>query len=515
MRRTLRTAAHALMALVLAGGWVYLYWQSAAADLAAVRKAQASLAELRALDARWNDQLLGAAARADPARFSDLERHRLLGARLEASALGLGEPALGAALAALRAAFDDKAERLARYGAALEALAAASGERGRLEATAEAALQEAWLASTGPRLDLVERTLGRAFDAALAHAELHRAWLLYYSGIVLAALAFALWSVFDSRRALDRANAQLREANETLEARVRERTRELSEALARLKESETMLVHSEKMASLGQMAAGLVHEVNTPLAYVKASMEAVARRTPELERLVADTEALLRLLAAENANERALADAFASVRARLEALRASGALAELARQAADGLFGIGRIVELIATLKTFSRLDRAEFARADLHEGLESALRIARHLLGRREVVKDFGRIAPVACAAAQINQVFLNLIANAAQATPEQGGRIALRTYMRDAQHVAVEVADNGHGIAPQALARIFDPFFTTKPAGQGTGLGLAISDRIVRAHGGRIEVQSAPGQGSRFTVVLPLVPPAPAAAA
>jgi len=519
--RILRLAAHAVMALVLAGGWAFLYWQSGAGNLAAVEQARAALAELRALDARWNDQLVGASARTPGTPAPSAARHRLLFAQLEAHALKLGDLAVAGTLPGLREALEEKARRIERHRAALAALAEAERASppepealARLRAEVGTAFAEAWLASTGPRLALTARALERAFDSALTQAELHRLWLLCYSGFLLAALAFALWSVYDSRRALDRANAQLREANETLEERVRERTRELSEALARLKESETMLVHSEKMASLGQMAAGLVHEVNTPLAYVKASMEAVARRLPELERLAAETEALLRMLAAESADERELAGKFASVNALLAELRGRGMLEELSRQAGDGLFGIGRIVELITTLKNFSRLDRAGFAPTDLHEGLESALRIARHQLKRREVVREFGPIARVTCAPAQINQVFLNLITNAVQATPEEGGRIAIRTSMRDAGHVAVEIADNGRGIAPEVLPRIFEPFFTTKPVGEGTGLGLAISDRIVRAHGGRIEVQSAPGKGTRFTVVLPVAPRAAAAA-
>jgi signal transduction histidine kinase len=510
--RILRAVLHAVMALALAAGWAFLYWQSGALDIATVEQARAALAELRALDARWNDQLVGGATEASAAR------PRTLYARFEARALALGNPALAGTLAPLRQALEEKALLVERYREARAALAqarASAAETARLaelRAAADALFAQAWLAATGPRLELAGRALDRAFDDALTQVELHRAWLLYYSGMLLAVLAFALWNVVGSRRALDRANAALREANESLEERVRSRTRELAEALERLKASEAMLVHSEKMSSLGQMVAGLVHELNTPLAYVKAAMEAVARRTPELERLAAETDALLGLLAAEGGDERVLAERFAAVRAQLDALRASRALEDLGRQAADGLFGIGRIGELVASLKSFSRLDRSAVAEVDLHEGLESTLRIARHQLGRREVVKDFGRIARVTCAPSQINQVFLNLLTNAVQATPEQGGRIVLRTSMPDAAHVAVEVADNGCGIAPEALPKIFDPFFTTKPVGEGTGLGLAISYRIVQSHGGRLTVESKPGAGTRFTVLLPVAPPAAA---
>jgi two-component system, NtrC family, sensor kinase len=334
--------------------------------------------------------------------------------------------------------------------------------------------------------------------------------LLFYSGFLLTVMAFLVWSLFESRRALDHANAALRDANEGLEARVKERTRELSEALTRLKESEAMLVQSEKMSSLGQMVAGLVHEVNTPLAYVKASMEALKKRMPELAQLASETEQLLALLSAEGADEAQLAAKFASVRALLEDMKKRGAVQEIGRQVEDGVFGIAQISELVGSLKDFSRLDRAHLAQVDLHEGLESTLRIARHQLKTRSVDKAFGKIARVSCSPSQINQVFLNLVTNAAQATPETGGRIAIRTSMRDAQHVAVEIADNGHGIPADVLPKIFDPFFTTKGVGKGTGLGLSICYKIVESHGGKLEVQSKPGEGTRFTVVLPVNPPA-----
>jgi signal transduction histidine kinase len=520
---TLRVAAYGLMALALAAGWAFLYWQSSALDLGAIEQARGALAGLRAIDARWADRLAPGRVPAapSPAGAAPLAYRSAYGA-LEVRALRLGNAEVARALAGLKAALDDKAALLERLAAARSALAeaerAAPPDEAKVSesrALAGALFEQAWLVSTGPRLELVARAIDRAFDEALAQAELYRAWLLYYSGFLLVVLAYALWRLYEGARALDRANAGLRDANETLELRVRERTRELSQALARLKESEAMLVQSEKMASLGQMVAGLVHEVNTPLAYVKSSMEGLAKRVPELARLVAEVEALLALLAAEGADEAALAARFAAVRASLEQLRARSTIEEIGRQAEDGMFGIGRIGELVASLKNFSRLDRSHVAQVNLHEGLESAIRIARHTLGQRELVKEFGAIAKITCSPSQVNQVFLNLLTNAAQATPEAGGRITVRTFMPDARHVAVEVADNGHGIAPEALPRIFDPFFTTKAVGQGTGLGLAISYRIVQSHGGRLEVASAPGRGARFTVVLPLEPAAAAAAA
>ncbi|MBM3367451.1 MAG: hypothetical protein FJY43_04090 [Betaproteobacteria bacterium] len=509
--RFLKYAGYAFMALALAGGWAFLYWLGGAVDVGAIERTRGALSDLRMLDSRWNMRLVDPAAPAVPAH------HRSAYASLEVRVLTLNSGEAGRALVGLQAALDDKAELVNRYAAARAALAAAERadpvEEARvaeLRATAAALHERAWLAPTASRMSLVAREPDRALDEALTQAELFRVLLLYYSGILLTILAYVVWRLAESRRETERANAQFREANETLEARVVERTREVSDALARLKESEAMLVQSEKMSSLGQMVAGLVHEVNTPLAYVKSSMEGLKKRVPELGDLAAETE---QLLAADGADEAQLAAKFAAVRAQLDGLRARNAVAEIGRQVEDGVFGIAQISELVGSLKNFSRLDRSQVAQVDLHEGLESALRIARHQLKTRSVARELSKLLRVSCSPSQINQVFLNLITNAVQATPEKGGRITVRTSMPDAAHVAIEIADNGTGIPAEVLLKIFDPFFTTKPVGQGTGLGLSISYRIARNHGGTLQVQSTPGAGTCFTLQLPVQPPAAAA--
>ncbi|MGQ0512132.1 MAG: sensor histidine kinase [Betaproteobacteria bacterium] len=510
--RFLKPAGYAVMALALAGGWGFLYWLGGAVDIDAIERTRGALSDLRGIDSRWNARLLDATA---PAAYS---HHRSAYSNLEVRVLALNSGQAGRALVGLRAALDEKADLVDQHAAARDALAAAAradpvdeAKVTEMRAAAATLHERAWQAPTASRMGLVARELDRALDEALGQAELFRVLLLYYSGILLAVLAYVVWRLAESRRETDRANAQLRDANETLEARVQDRTREVSNALARLKESEAMLVQSEKMSSLGQMVAGLVHEVNTPLAYVKASMEGLKRRVPEVGRLATETDQLLALLAADGVDEAQLAARFASVRALLDELRARKVVEEIGRQVEDGVFGIAQISELVGSLKNFSRLDRSQVAQVDLHEGLESSLRIARHQLKTRAVAREFGKIARVSCSPSQINQVFLNLISNAAQATPEDGGRITVRTSMPDAAHVAVEIADNGHGIPAEVLPKIFDPFFTTKPVGKGTGLGLSICYRIVENHGGKLQVDSRPGLGTRFTVLLPVAPPAP----
>ena len=480
--RVLRILLYGFVALVLLGGWAFLYWQSNAVDLAAGNAAKSALDELRAIDARWNDQMIGARLTSSAGAPFEPARHGRAYAALEVQALRLPHAQMGVALAGAKQAFDEKSALMQRI------------------AKGQPQFDQAWQAPTGPRLDVLSRVLDRAFDDALGQADLYRVWLLHYSGFLLTLLAYVVLELY--------------RANAGLERRVAERTHELSEALQKLKESEAMLVQSEKMSSLGQMVAGLAHEVNTPLAYAKASLESVRAGVSDMSGIAAETQRLLDLLSAEHPDEAQLAAQFAAVRGLLEEQRTHKAFDALESLVKDGLHGIGEISELVGNLKNFSRLDRSKIAQYNLHEGIDSTLRIAQHQLGARTVRKIFGAIPPVSCSPSQINQVLLNLVVNAAQATPEAGGSIVVRTGTREPAQVTIEVADNGHGIPEDVLPRIFDPFFTTKEAGKGTGLGLAICYKIVESHGGKLEVQSKPGVGTRFTMVLP-VGAAPALAA
>ena len=308
------------------------------------------------------------------------------------------------------------------------------------------------------------------------------------------------------RRVLVEKIETIEELNVGLEAKVTERTselqetnRELGDALDRLKSAQAQLVHSEKMASLGQLVAGVAHEINNPLNFIVNTLGPLDEALGDLGGVL-DAYAVLEESMAGAARDAAARDvADAKAKADLAALRA-----ELRRMVSVMRTGAERAVKIVAGLRTFSRAQAGEAAPFDVREGLEESLSLLRHLLRGSgiTVVRDFGELPPILCRGGELNQVFLNLLTNAAQSG---ASRIELRAGHEDG-FVVVRVADDGSGIPEEARRRVFDPFYTTKPVGSGTGLGLSISLGIVRAHGGTIEVESEVGRGTAFTVRLPV---------
>jgi len=363
------------------------------------------------------------------------------------------------------------------------------------------------LASTAPRVNSLSNAFDAHFQGISDEKERYRVYLVFYSAALLVFLAYVVLQLGRSYVKLNQANEALTAANETLEHRVEERTKELSEALKHLKESETMLIQTEKMSSLGQMVAGIAHEINTPLAYVKSSLATLKERLPEVEDLVSENTKLMGMLERGDAGDEELSTQFARVSEQIARFRTEEMAGNLESLGVDALHGIEQIAEIILNLKNFSRLDRSKVSRFDLNEGLESTLVIARNLVKHKTVTRRFGAIPLIECSPSQINQVFLNLITNAAQATrDDQTGEITISTATAPGGQIRVDVADNGHGISENVIAKIFDPFFTTKDVGKGTGLGLSIAYKIVQEHGGRIEVKSKVGEGTVFSVFLPV---------
>ncbi|RFP08744.1 PAS domain S-box protein [Duganella sp. BJB488] len=267
--------------------------------------------------------------------------------------------------------------------------------------------------------------------------------------------------------------------------------------IGELRNAHEQLLQSEKMASIGQLAAGIAHEINNPVGFVNSNMGSLKNYVGTLLSVIERYEQVAAphpALAAQLATLREQAD--------LEFLKED--VTDLVRESMDGL---KRVKDIVQALKDFSHVGETEWQVADLHHGLDSTLNIvANEIKYKAKVEKHYGVLPPVTCLASQLNQVFMNLLVNAAHALRETGV-ITIRTGAADGW-VWIEVGDNGCGIAPENLHRIFEPFFTTKPVGSGTGLGLSLSYGIVNRHGGRIEVASVVGQGTRFTVHLPVQP-------
>jgi signal transduction histidine kinase len=273
----------------------------------------------------------------------------------------------------------------------------------------------------------------------------------------------------------------LQRLNEHLEERVRERTIELESANREIKQAQAQLVQSGKMAALGQLAAGLAHEMNTPLGAINASLDVAERAIGVI---------------------RHSAGALDSTSGSAKLRKALQAIQDTNRVSRDACT---RVFSIFQTLRSFARLDESALQWTDLHEGLDEAATLLAHRLGAHiEVTRDYGELPTALCYAGELNQVFLILLTNAIEAI-EGRGTITLRTRALG-ERISVDIADSGRGIAPEHLGRVFDPGFTTKGVGVGTGLSLAIAFRIVEKHEGELTLHSAPGAGTTVSVRLPV---------
>ena len=276
--------------------------------------------------------------------------------------------------------------------------------------------------------------------------------------------------------------------------------------LGALKATQAQVIHTTKLASLGQMVAGVAHEINTPLGFVKSNVEVVGDMLREHEARLIPLLTAIDLLAISD--DATLGKARTALMRGRAALTGAAGLADAKELLTDALDGLKSIASLVHNLKGFARVDRDGMDLADLNECVRSALAVAGHSLRERvDLRTELGELPKVRCMPAQINQVILNLVNNAAQAMPD-GGTLAVATRSTTEGSVEVAVSDTGSGIADDVLPRIFDPFYTTKSVGEGTGLGLSIVHKIVQGHGGSIHVRTAVGQGTTFTVSLPVEP-------
>jgi signal transduction histidine kinase len=274
------------------------------------------------------------------------------------------------------------------------------------------------------------------------------------------------------------------------------RNTELARQKTEMEHLQAQILQADKMASLGQLAAGIAHELNNPAGFIYSNIEMLKDYIERLKRCLSDHD------------EIALPP---EATARMEAIKKEidydHLVVDLDSILSDCYVGAERIRDVVQNLRLFSRLDEAEFKRVDVNEGIESTVRLLSgyYKAGNVTLTHSYGDLPQIDCFAAQLNQVWMNLLANAAQAIATAEGEVHIKTWCEE-RTVIVSISDNGPGMSPDQLKRIFDPFFTTKPVGEGTGLGLSISHGIVERHGGRIEVESTPGQGTTFTTYLPV---------
>ena len=290
-------------------------------------------------------------------------------------------------------------------------------------------------------------------------------------------------------RALDRRDLQL--TARKYKADLEKRNTELAIRTAELQRLQVQIVHSEKMASVGQLVAGIAHELNNPAGFIYGNMDLLKDRLADVQELLACYDKV------------PLPTALGPL---VNAIKIRIGYEDLAKDVesmiSDCLEGAVRIKDVVQNLRLFSRLDEAEIKRVDIHEGIDSTIRLLSRYYssGRLELRREYDVLPLVSCYASQLNQVWMNLLANAAQAV--QGRDTVTISTRQDGDSVEVAISDSGCGVPPEQLSRIFDPFFTTKPVGEGSGLGLSISYGIIERHGGTISVESTVGKGTTFTI-------------
>ncbi|WP_031565109.1 sensor histidine kinase [Rheinheimera texasensis] len=291
------------------------------------------------------------------------------------------------------------------------------------------------------------------------------------------------------------------QAEQLLSAKLEQEGAELKALNEKLSMAQSQLLQSEKMAAIGQLAAGVAHEINNPIGFISSNLQTLQDYATRLLKLTEFYEKVV----SKTGNDAYLAMQ-RDMQQRLQFGFVRQDLPDLLKESIDG---IDRVSEIVKNLKAFSHVDNAQWQPADLVDGLENTLKIAANQLKYKvEIHRDYAEDLPqVYCQPNQINQVFLNLLVNAAQAM-EHKGHLYLRAWQQN-KDVCIEVRDTGPGISSEHMKRLFEPFFTTKPVGSGTGLGLSLSYSIVKKHHGEIQIHSTPGEGASFVVILPITGP------
>ena len=295
---------------------------------------------------------------------------------------------------------------------------------------------------------------------------------------------------------------ELKHLNEGLEEIVTVRTQEARQALDDLRQAEAQLVQSGKLASIGQLAAGVAHEINNPVGFVQSNLSTLRDYAGDISKLVAAYASLDHRLEAGDAGP--IQSAREQIGRLKQEMDLDYVIKDLDSLIEESLEGVARVGKIVQNLRDFSHVDNEERQLASLHDGLDATLNIAwNELKYKTTIEKDYGDIPLVLCWPMELNQVFMNILINAGQAIDERGV-ISIRTY-REEDWICVAISDTGKGMTPEVKDRIFEPFFTTKDVGEGTGLGLHVSYSIVKKHGGDILVDSQVGIGTTFTIKIP----------
>lgn len=350
-----------------------------------------------------------------------------------------------------------------------------------------------------------------AFSGLIPYNGLTASAVLYGACVESILLAFALANRINIYRAesaqaqtlamqhLEEKEQLVREQNKVLEKKVAERTEVLQTTLNQLQNTESQLVQSEKMAALGQLTAGIAHEINNPVNFISSSLLPLRRNMLVFEELIEKYETLLLANFIEKKQE------IEDFKAKIDFDYTKEETDLLLNSISEGAV---RTSEIVKGLRSFSRLDGGEKTKASVNEGLESTLLLMQSAFKRKNIhlVKDLGNLPEIYCFAGQLNQVFMNILTNAAQATAEKG-MITVKSFVdKPTNTVKISIADTGKGMTEEVRSKIFQPFFTTKAVGEGTGLGLSISYGIIKKHDGQIDVESIVGKGTIFTITLPI---------
>jgi PAS domain S-box-containing protein len=312
-------------------------------------------------------------------------------------------------------------------------------------------------------------------------------------------------------KSLNKARRELLEKNLELEKRTFELEKEkkrLKEAYVKLNQMQSQLLQSEKLASLGQLAAGVAHELNNPISFVNSNLGTLAEYVKEIKKLLEKYEKVEWIIKVENpvkgGEDKSKEKLSQEIDELKEQINLDFVLGDFDKIISESQEGTQRVKSIVQNLRDFSHVDKGEFRFADINKGIESTLNIVwNELKYKAEVIKEYGDIPQIECLPQQLNQIFMNLLLNAAQAITTHG-EIRIRTYQAT-NNVVVEISDTGIGIPKDNLPRIFEPFFTTKEVGKGTGLGLSVAYGIVQKHNGKIEVESEVNKGTTFRVILP----------